>query len=94
MEGLGFPEILLIAVVILIFFGPKKIPEIAQGLGKGIREFRNSMKDVRTEIERVSDPVLDREQELMRREADLKRREQELEAKSAAPKSLPPDPNV
>jgi sec-independent protein translocase protein TatA len=38
--NLGGGEILLILVFVLIFFGPKKIPEIAQGLGKGIREFK------------------------------------------------------
>jgi sec-independent protein translocase protein TatA len=78
LEGLGFPEILLIAVVILIFFGPKKIPEMAQGLGKGIREFRNSMNGVKTEFERGSYPTTDREQELIKREAALAKREQAL----------------
>ena len=78
LEGLGFPEILLIAAVILIFFGPKKIPEMAQGLGKGIREFRNSMNGVKTEFERVSDPITDRERQLIIREAELAKREQAL----------------
>ena len=87
LEGLGFPEILLIAVVVLIFFGPKKIPEMAQGLGKGIREFRNSMKDVKTEFERESGPFMDREQELIKREIELTKREQELERKSLPPSS-------
>ena len=87
LEGLGFPEILLIAVVVLIFFGPKKIPEMAQGLGKGIREFRNSMNGVKTEFERISDPITDREQELIKREIELTKREQELEIKSLPPSS-------
>ena len=40
--GLGGWEILLILLVLLIFFGAKKIPELAKGLGKGIKEFKNS----------------------------------------------------
>lgn len=41
----GAPEIILILVVILIFFGGAKIPELARGLGKGIKEFKNATKD-------------------------------------------------
>ncbi len=42
MFGLGVPEFIVIAVVILILFGAKKIPEFARGLGEGIREFRKA----------------------------------------------------
>lgn len=49
--NLGTPEILLILLVIVIFFGPKKIPELAKGLGKGLREFRKAARDVQDEIE-------------------------------------------
>lgn len=45
MGNLGVTEILLIAFVLLIFFGAKKIPELAQGLGKGIREFKRAVND-------------------------------------------------
>ncbi|HEX8549215.1 MAG TPA: twin-arginine translocase TatA/TatE family subunit [Cytophagaceae bacterium] len=44
--GLGGGEIVLIVAVILIFFGAKKIPELAKGLGKGIREFKDASKEV------------------------------------------------
>lgn len=50
MGNLGAGEIILIVLVILIFFGPKKIPEIAQGIGKGMREFKKAMKDVEDEL--------------------------------------------
>jgi sec-independent protein translocase protein TatA len=43
--GLGTQEILLIAVVALVLFGGKKIPELAKGLGEGIRNFKQSMKE-------------------------------------------------
>ena len=49
-DNLGFGELLLIVFVIIVFFGPKKIPEIAKGLGKGIAEFRRAMRDVQTEL--------------------------------------------
>jgi sec-independent protein translocase protein TatA len=42
---LGGPEIIVIVVVILLLFGGKKIPELAKGLGKGIREFKNATED-------------------------------------------------
>ena len=44
-------EILIIFVVVLLLFGAKRIPEMAQGLGKGIREFRKAMKDVQNDID-------------------------------------------
>ncbi len=43
--NLGFPEILLLLVVVLLVFGAKRLPEIGQSLGKGIREFKKSMTD-------------------------------------------------
>ena len=43
-------EILLIALVVLLFFGGKKIPELMKGLGKGVRSFKDGMKEVENEI--------------------------------------------
>ena len=40
------PEILLIALVVLLFFGGKKIPEMMRGLGKGVRSFKEGMNDI------------------------------------------------
>ena len=51
MFGMGHWEILIILLVILLIFGAKRIPEMAQGLGKGIREFRSAMRDVQEEID-------------------------------------------
>ncbi len=50
--NLGGGEILLILLFILIFFGAKKIPELAQGLGKGIREFRKATRDIQDDVEK------------------------------------------
>jgi sec-independent protein translocase protein TatA len=50
MGNLGTTEILLILLVVLIFFGAKKIPELAQGLGKGIREFKKATREVQDDV--------------------------------------------
>lgn len=47
----GGPEWLIIILFVIIFFGAKKIPELARGLGKGIREFKDATKGVKEEIE-------------------------------------------
>ncbi len=49
-ENVGGGEILLILLVILIFFGPKKIPELAQSLGKGIRKFNDAKAGIETQV--------------------------------------------
>ncbi len=51
MGNLGFQEILLIAVVILVLFGGRKIPEFMRGLGRGIREFNDAKTNVKKELE-------------------------------------------
>ncbi len=48
--NLGVGEILLIFLVILVLFGAKKIPDLAQGLGKGMKEFKKAIKDVEEDI--------------------------------------------
>jgi len=50
---IGGSELILIMVVILIFFGANKIPELARGLGKGIREFKDASSEIRNEFERA-----------------------------------------
>lgn len=50
-QELGMTELLLIALVVLLLFGGKKIPELMRGLGKGIREFNDAKNNVRKEIE-------------------------------------------
>lgn len=50
--GLGGWEILLIVLVLLIFFGAKRIPELAKGLGKGIKEFKDATNEMKDQIEK------------------------------------------
>ncbi len=51
MGPLGFIEILIIAIIILLLFGGKKIPELMRGLGRGVREFNDAKSNVKREIE-------------------------------------------
>jgi sec-independent protein translocase protein TatA len=44
--GIGFQEILVIALIILLLFGGKKIPELMRGLGKGVKSFKEGMNEV------------------------------------------------
>ena len=46
MFGLGFQEILVIALIILLLFGGKKIPDLMKGLGKGVKSFKDGMNEV------------------------------------------------
>jgi sec-independent protein translocase protein TatA len=60
MGNLGATEIIIIVLVVLLFFGAKKIPELMQGLGKGIREFKKATRDIEEditkEVKKIDDP--------------------------------------
>ena len=49
--SLGGPEVFIVIFAILLLFGAKKIPELARGMGKGIREFKDATKEIKNEIE-------------------------------------------
>jgi len=49
--NLGIQEIALIGIFVLIFFGAKKIPDFMKGLGKGVREFKDAMNNVKKDVE-------------------------------------------
>jgi len=53
--GLGVTEILLILLIILLLFGAKRLPEIAKGMGKSIKEFKKGMKDIEEDIKKEDD---------------------------------------
>ena len=48
---IGAPEIIFIVLIVLLLFGGKKIPELMQGLGKGVKSFKKGMKDIEDDIE-------------------------------------------
>lgn len=53
--NLGTGEIIIIAIVILLLFGGKKIPELMRGIGKGVRNFKEGLNDVTDEINKVDE---------------------------------------
>jgi sec-independent protein translocase protein TatA len=48
--GLGMPEIIIIALVVLLLFGGKKIPELMKGIGKGVKSFKDGVKGIEDDI--------------------------------------------
>jgi TatA/E family protein of Tat protein translocase len=56
MFGLGIGEVLVVLVIALIFIGPKKLPELAKGLGKGFREFQGAMRGINQTFQNPLDP--------------------------------------
>jgi sec-independent protein translocase protein TatA len=57
--NIGATEIIIIALIILLLFGGRKIPEMMRGIGKGIRSFKEGMKDINEEIKKDSDASAD-----------------------------------
>ena len=55
--GLGPGEILLIILVVIILFGGKKLPELARGLGLGLKEFRKATQEIKDEVENAAEEL-------------------------------------
>ncbi len=51
----GATEIIIVLVIVLVLFGGKKLPELARGLGKGIKEFKKASNEVTEEINKIND---------------------------------------
>jgi sec-independent protein translocase protein TatA len=49
--GVGVQELMVIGIFVLVFFGAKKIPEFMKGMGKGVKEFKDALGDVKKEVE-------------------------------------------
>ena len=62
--GLGPLEIGLIILVVIILFGGKKLPELARGLGLGLREFNKATREIKDEVKSATDNVGDNEKEI------------------------------
>jgi sec-independent protein translocase protein TatA len=56
-QGIGGPELLIILVIILLLFGAKKLPELAKGLGKSMKEFKKATQDVQEDFQEAMDAV-------------------------------------
>lgn len=83
--NLGFPEILIIMVIVLLLFGAKRIPEIAGSMGKGIKEFKKNINEATNGIQ--GDDSTRYEPRLTQAELDQRRG-----ANAAAPEEVRPEP--
>lgn len=82
--SVGIWEVVLILAVLLLVFGAKRLPEIGAALGKGIREFKGSVKEIENEIHRPDRP--DRTRDLPRSEAPRHEPPREAPRETAAPR--------
>jgi len=69
MFGIGFQEMLIILVVVLIFFGPKRLPDLAKSLGKGIAEFKKASEEVKKSIDEAVKEETEKEDTVKKEEA-------------------------
>jgi sec-independent protein translocase protein TatA len=54
--GIGWQEITIVLVIVLLLFGAKRIPDVMKSFGKGIKEFKKGMKNIQDEIEKEDEP--------------------------------------
>jgi sec-independent protein translocase protein TatA len=88
--GLGGWEVVLILAVVLILFGAKKLPELARGLGQGIKEFKKASNEITSEIQRAGED--DYSQRQVRYTTPEKTVEAGPDAASSAPANPPTNP--
>jgi sec-independent protein translocase protein TatA len=88
--GLGGWEVILILAVVLVLFGAKKLPELARGLGQGIKEFKKATNEVTSEIQRAANT----DEDYSQRQVQYRPPEKSIEASSSAqPDAAPTQPS-
>ena len=91
MFGLGIPELIVIFIIALVVFGPKKLPDLGKALGKGIAEFKRASQEIKDTIEtevRSAEQSID----LAKLKVDVEGKEAELKAEAAQKETTEPSP--
>ncbi len=83
MFGLGLGELVIVFLIALIFIGPKKLPELAKGLGKGIRDFQNAAKGFSDQMQESDDETPKTENRPTPMLADASQQSDELKPETA-----------
>lgn len=84
MFGLGFGELVVIFLIALIFIGPKKLPELAKGLGQGIKEFQKAAKGLTDQLQEDEKPTITPQSEITKlTDASLSKQDLEETIKTA-----------
>ncbi|MDZ7859710.1 MAG: twin-arginine translocase TatA/TatE family subunit [Candidatus Krumholzibacteriota bacterium] len=58
----GWSELIIVLVLILIFFGPKRLPDVAEAIGKSLRKFKKASKDIKDEVESSTEEITEDEE--------------------------------
>jgi sec-independent protein translocase protein TatA len=90
MGQLGFGEIMVIALIALLVFGPKKLPELGKSLGKGLREFKKATDDIKSSFD---EHIRDAESTIQDVKKDFDETERDMKAEFYA-KQTPPPPDT
>lgn len=86
--NLGFPELVVILVLVLLLFGPKKLPDFARSMGQAIREFRRASQEMVEEIHRAAEDKAESTPAVAKSEAE------HAETKPAEPAAASAEPNL
>ena len=89
MFGIGMPELLLILALALIVLGPKKLPELARALGKGMAEFRRATDELKDEFRQLENEPPERSVQAAQKDDPRLTKQDDVSVASAAPPNEP-----
>ena len=82
MGQLGLPELIIIGIIALLIFGPKKLPDLGAGLGKAIRDFKGAIREDSSQDEKNKEEKKERKEERRKKEKETERNEKQKESRT------------